>query len=170
MVIFTSWSKLASLSLKSVAFDASTVKIFCVPSPLENVSPLKAASHPSEPGAAPFAALDKQPICVRDTRQPSDSPAAMPPPPTSAHISPLRFFSYLQLSKISKECIEDGCSFGRRRELSRGFSGRRIRQDPDIRRRDAVALGIFHQVHSLVGQVQQTLLGSRIHRIGRHAH
>src|SRR5437899_2944052 len=41
MVIFTSWSKLASLSLKSVAFDASTVKIFCVPSPLENVSPLE---------------------------------------------------------------------------------------------------------------------------------
>src|SRR6267154_3161451 len=40
MVIFTSSSKLASLSLKSVAFDASTVNIFCVPNPLENVSPL----------------------------------------------------------------------------------------------------------------------------------
>ena len=41
MVIFTSSSKLASLSLKSVAFDASTVKIFCVPTSLENVSPLE---------------------------------------------------------------------------------------------------------------------------------
>src|SRR5260370_18256374 len=40
IVIFTSSSKLASLPLKSVAFDASTVKIFWVPSPLENVSPL----------------------------------------------------------------------------------------------------------------------------------
>src|SRR6266436_5534138 len=40
MVIFTSSSRLASLPLKSVAFDASTVKIFWVPSPFENVSPL----------------------------------------------------------------------------------------------------------------------------------
>src|SRR5216684_3316032 len=40
IVIFTSSSKLASLPLKSVAFDASTVKIFWVPSPLENVRPL----------------------------------------------------------------------------------------------------------------------------------
>src|SRR5579859_2826886 len=40
MVIFTSSSRLASLSLKSVAFEASTVKIFCVPNPLEKVRPL----------------------------------------------------------------------------------------------------------------------------------
>src|SRR5260370_9607698 len=39
MVIFTSSKRLASLPLKSVIFDASTVKIFCVPSPLEKVSP-----------------------------------------------------------------------------------------------------------------------------------
>src|SRR5258707_14922017 len=41
MVIFTSSSKLASLSLKSVAFDASTVKIFWFPSILEKVSPFE---------------------------------------------------------------------------------------------------------------------------------
>src|SRR5713101_1241037 len=40
MELLTSSSQLASLSLKSVAFDASTVKIFCVPTSLENVSPL----------------------------------------------------------------------------------------------------------------------------------
>src|SRR5712691_864343 len=40
MVIFTSSSKLASLSLKSVALDASTVKIFWFPATFENVSPL----------------------------------------------------------------------------------------------------------------------------------
>src|SRR2546425_9628787 len=40
MVIFTSSSKLASLSLKSVAFDASTVNIFWFPAAFENVMPL----------------------------------------------------------------------------------------------------------------------------------
>src|SRR5216684_604783 len=40
MVIFTSSSKLASLSLKSVAFDASTVNIFWFPAAFENVIPL----------------------------------------------------------------------------------------------------------------------------------
>src|SRR5260370_6018742 len=41
MVIFTSSKRLASLSLKSVAFDASTVKIFWFPSILEKVSPFE---------------------------------------------------------------------------------------------------------------------------------
>src|SRR5216684_4289999 len=41
MVIFTSSSKLASLSLKSVALDASTVNIFWFPSILEKVSPFE---------------------------------------------------------------------------------------------------------------------------------
>src|ERR1700675_1728846 len=41
IVIFTSSSKLASLPLKSVAFDASTVKIFWFPSILEKVSPFE---------------------------------------------------------------------------------------------------------------------------------
>src|SRR6267143_943717 len=41
IVIFTSSSKLASLSLKSVAFEASTVKIFWFPSILEKVSPFE---------------------------------------------------------------------------------------------------------------------------------
>src|SRR6266478_5722243 len=41
MVIFTSSSRLASLSLKSVAFDASTVKIFWFPSILEKVRPFE---------------------------------------------------------------------------------------------------------------------------------
>src|SRR4029077_6594600 len=40
IVIFTSSSRLASLSLKSVALAASTVKIFWVPAPLEKVIPL----------------------------------------------------------------------------------------------------------------------------------
>src|SRR6266516_2282941 len=40
MVIFTSSSKLASLSLKSVAFDASTINIFWFPAAFENVMPL----------------------------------------------------------------------------------------------------------------------------------
>src|SRR5467141_1171426 len=41
IVIFTSSSKLASLPLKSVAFDASTVKILWFPSILEKVSPFE---------------------------------------------------------------------------------------------------------------------------------
>src|SRR5258707_15134474 len=41
MVIFTSSSKLASLSLKSVALDASTVNIFWFPSILAQVSPFE---------------------------------------------------------------------------------------------------------------------------------
>src|SRR6266436_6194152 len=41
IVIFTSSSKLASLPLKSVAFEASTVKIFWFPSILEKVSPFE---------------------------------------------------------------------------------------------------------------------------------
>jgi len=36
----------------------------------------------------------------------------------------------------------------------------RIRQNPDIRRRDAVAPGILHQVHGLIGKVQQSFLRS----------
>src|SRR5580700_7887243 len=40
IVILTSSSRLASLSLKSVALAASTVKIFWVPTPLEKVIPL----------------------------------------------------------------------------------------------------------------------------------
>src|SRR5260370_25871753 len=39
MVISTSSKRLASVPLKSVIFDASTVKISCVSSPLEKVSP-----------------------------------------------------------------------------------------------------------------------------------
>ncbi len=54
IVIFTSSSKLASLPLKSVTFDASTVKIFWIPSPLENVSPLDSRATSCGAGGGAF--------------------------------------------------------------------------------------------------------------------
>src|SRR5438552_2909141 len=170
MVIFTSSSKLASLSLKSVAFEASTVKIFCVPTPLENVSPLDSRVTSWGAAAAPFAFPGKRSTCARDTRPPSEFPAAPPLPPTSEHTSPLRFASCNQLNKILGECIEAGAAVQRHGELPGGFGGCNIRQNSDIGGGHAVALRIFHQVHGFIGEMQQAFLGSRIHGVGCHAH
>ena len=54
IVIFTSSSKLASLPLKSVAFEASTVKIFWFPSIFEKVSPFELRVTPCGAGGGAF--------------------------------------------------------------------------------------------------------------------
>src|SRR5713226_5255071 len=141
MVIFTSSSKLASLSLKSVAFDASTVKIFLFPAILEKVSPFERRVTSCGAAAALFAALYKRPISARDTHRPSHLPAATLPPPTSAHTSPLHFASCLQLSKIWKECIEERMFVQKEAGITRRIqrsrrSLARSRDSPRQRRRD----------------------------------
>src|SRR5579864_803058 len=55
IVILTSSNKLAALSLKFVAFDASTVKSFCAPSPLEKVSPLSWRATAAGAGGGAFS-------------------------------------------------------------------------------------------------------------------
>src|SRR5437867_2074091 len=50
MVILTSSRRLVALSLKFVAFEASTVKSFWVPTSLEKVSPLSCRATPSGAG------------------------------------------------------------------------------------------------------------------------
>src|SRR6266480_1789969 len=55
IVILTSSSRLAASFLKFVAFDASTVKSFCAPSPFEKVSPLSCRTTPSGAGGGAFA-------------------------------------------------------------------------------------------------------------------
>src|SRR5207245_4366898 len=55
MVILTSSRRLAALSLKFVAFEASTVKSFCAPTPLEKVSPLSCRATPSGAGGGAFS-------------------------------------------------------------------------------------------------------------------
>ena len=55
IVILTSSSRLAALSLKFVAFDASTVKSFCAPRPLEKVSLLSCRATPAGAGGGAFS-------------------------------------------------------------------------------------------------------------------
>src|SRR5260370_2458181 len=95
MVIFTSSSRLASLSLKSVAFDASTVKIFWFPSILEKVRlfELRVTSFGAGGGAfccSPYAT----PLPSRYTptvRLATNAAAAADPP---AYFAPLLIFMY----------------------------------------------------------------------------
>ena len=54
MVILTSSNKLAALFLKFVALEASTVKSFCAPNPLEKVRPLSCRVTPSGAGGGAF--------------------------------------------------------------------------------------------------------------------
>src|SRR4029077_13135006 len=70
MVIFTSSNKLASVPLNSVAFDASTVKIFWLPSPLEKVSPLESRVTSCGAGGGAFC-FSRYATSLRSTYTPA---------------------------------------------------------------------------------------------------
>src|SRR5467141_2865780 len=172
MVIFTSSSKLASLPLKSVAFDASTVKIFWVPSPLENVSPLDSLVTSCGAGGGAFCCSR----CAAHFRS-RYTPTVRLASSIAAAADQRAYFAASLLFMSSVKQNFDGvymkmeCSFRRRRGLPGPLGIRsHIRQNPHIRRGDAVAFRILHQVHRLIGKVQQSLLGSRVHGVGCHAH
>src|SRR5262245_25693689 len=58
------------------------------------------------------------------------------------------------------ETIVDGGS-----SAGRFGRGRQMRKDSDIGHSHAVTVGVFYQVHGLIGQMQQSLFGSRVHRV-----
>ena len=76
-MILTSSSRLAALSLKFVSFDASTVKSFCTPSPLEKVSLLSCRVTPAGAGGGAFP-FSRCATHLRSRYTPSVSNASKP--------------------------------------------------------------------------------------------
>src|SRR5258707_10498986 len=169
MVIFTSSSKLASLSLKSVAFYASTVNIFWFPAAFENVMPLSNRVTSLGAGGGAFS-FSRCATHLRSRYTPAvrlASNNAVAADQRAYFAASLRFMSSVKqnFAGVYRRGNARSEVRYRRRGLPGGFSGRHARQYPDIRRCHAVALGIFHQVHGFVGEVQQAFLGPRIHRV-----
>jgi len=182
----------ASLSLKSVAFDASNRENLLVSVHLGEGQPVsKQPCHilrkPAAGAFFPFLSV-REPICASKytaaVKLASSNAVGRRP---ARILRRLRFASCLQLNKISRQCIEVGnarseeCGNYREKNADRPEKVGINRPDsaasyisgkmPIFAAGHAVALGVLHQVTWLRRQgCRQSFLGPRIRGIGRHAH
>src|SRR5713226_7573395 len=161
MVILTSSSRLASLSLKSVTLEASTVKILRSPSIFEKVSPLDSRVTSLGAGAGAF----------RFSRYSTHLRCKYTPPVrlASNKAAPADQRAYRAASLLFMESVKQnfagvyrrGGSGRRKEKLAGGLSaGCRIRQDSHIRGGHAVAFRVLHQIHGFIRKMQQPFFGA----------